>query len=59
MKKIGICIGVLGLMILIKVLLDAANDHSDAAKKYLDEKILGLGSPKIDKVLNTRKEDYL
>lgn len=45
--------------IYIKVLLDAANDHSDAAKKYLDEKILGLGSPKIDKVLNTRKEDYL
>ena len=45
--------------IYIKVLLDAANDHSDAAKKYLDEKILGLGSPKIDKVLNTRNEVYL
>ena len=43
----------------IKVLLDAANNHSEAAKKYLNDKILGLGSPKIDKVLNTRKEDYL
>lgn len=26
-------------------------------RKYLEEKFLGLGSPKIDKVLNTRKED--
>ncbi len=26
-------------------------------KKYLDRKILGLGSPKIDKVLNTKKEE--
>ena len=26
-------------------------------KKYWEEKILGLGSPKVDKVLNTRKED--
>ena len=43
----------------IKVLLDAANNHSEAAKKYWNDKILGLGSPKIDKVLNTRKEDYL
>ncbi len=45
--------------IYIKVLLDAANDYSDAARKYLEEKILGIGSPKIDKVVNTRKEDYL
>jgi len=43
----------------IKVLLDATNDHSEAARKYWNNKILGLGSPKIDKVLNTRKEDYL
>lgn len=26
-------------------------------RKYLEEKFLGLGSPKIDKVLNTKKED--
>ncbi len=26
-------------------------------RKYWEEKILGLGSPKVDKVLNTRKED--
>lgn len=41
----------------IKVLLDATNDHSEAARKYWNNKILGLGSPKIDKVLNTKKED--
>jgi len=41
----------------IKVLLDSTNNHSEAARKYWDEKILGLGSPKIDKVLNTKKED--
>lgn len=43
----------------IKVLLEAMDDYSAAARKYWDDKILGLGSPKIDKVLNTRKEDYL
>ena len=26
-------------------------------RRYWEEKILGLGSPKVDKVLNTRKED--
>ena len=41
----------------MKVLLDATNDHSEAARKYWDDKILGLGSPKIDKVLNTKKGD--
>ena len=41
----------------IKVLLEATNDHSEAARKYWDNKILGTGSPKIDKVLNTKKED--
>ncbi|MDE6621357.1 MAG: hypothetical protein K2K74_12895 [Lachnospiraceae bacterium] len=43
----------------IKVLLDATNDHSETARKYWNHKILGLGSPKIDKVLSVRKEDYL
>jgi len=41
----------------IKVLLDALNDHSDAARNYWENKILGLGSPKFDKVANTKKED--
>lgn len=41
----------------IKVLLEASNDHSKAARKYWEHKILGLGSPKFDKVLNTRKEN--
>lgn len=41
----------------IKVLLNATENHSEAARKYWDNKILGLGSPKIDKVLNTKKED--
>ncbi|MBD5451078.1 MAG: hypothetical protein HDR25_00400 [Lachnospiraceae bacterium] len=41
----------------IKVLLDATENHSEGARKYWDDKILGLGSPKIDKVLNTKKED--
>lgn len=43
----------------IKVLLDATKDHSEAAKIYWGNKILGIGSPKIDKVLNARREDYL
>lgn len=41
----------------IKVLLNATENHSEAARKYWDNKILGTGSPKIDKVLNTKKED--
>ncbi|MFG6367706.1 MAG: CDP-glycerol glycerophosphotransferase family protein [Lachnospiraceae bacterium] len=41
----------------IKVLLDATNDHTQAARAYWEKKILGLGSPKIDKVVNIRKED--
>lgn len=28
-------------------------------RKYWEEKILGLGSPKVDKVLNTRREDLV
>lgn len=43
----------------IKVLMEATNDHSEMAVKYWENKILGLGSPKIDKVLSARKEDYL
>ena len=40
----------------MKVLMDAANDHSEAAKKYWNGKILGLGSPKLDKVLDTDRD---
>ena len=43
--------------IYMKVLMGATDDHSEATKKYWDNKILGLGSPKIDKVLNTKKEN--
>lgn len=32
-----------------------SNEHTD--RKKLEEKFLGLGSPKVDKVLNTKKED--
>lgn len=32
-----------------------SGEHTD--RKYLEQKILGLGSPKFDKVLNTKKED--
>lgn len=31
-------------------------NHLD--RQYLEQKILGLGSPKIDKVFNTRREDF-
>ena len=41
----------------IKVLLDSTNNHSDAARKYWEDKILGLGSPKFDKVSSTKKEN--
>lgn len=37
--------------------LTKATKKQDLAKKYWEERILGLGSPKVDKVLNTRKED--
>lgn len=40
----------------IKVLLDTVGDHSEAFRKYWDNKISGLGSPKIDKVAGTKKE---
>ena len=41
----------------VKVLMDAMEDHREAVRKYWDDKILGLGSPKLDKVRNTKKED--
>lgn len=40
----------------ISVLMEYTG-NDDASRKYWEEKILGLGSPKVDKVLNTRKED--
>ncbi len=43
----------------IKALIDIANTHDKTTEKYLNDKILGLGSPKIDKVLNTKKEDLI
>lgn len=41
----------------IKALMDCTNDHSGAAARHWDNKILGLGSPKVDKVLDTKKEE--
>lgn len=41
----------------IKVLMNASNDRSELARKYWEDKILGLGSPKFDKVANTKKAD--
>lgn len=38
----------------IKVLTDAFGKET---REYWSQKVLGLGSPKVDKVLNTRKED--
>ena len=41
----------------IKVLLEATNNYTEEARKYWEEKILGLGSPKIDKVIATKREN--
>lgn len=41
----------------IKVLMRETADHSPAARKYWEDKILGLGSPKYDKVACTKKEE--
>lgn len=38
----------------IKILTKAAGKHT---KKHWEERILGTGSPKMDKVLNTKRED--
>lgn len=42
--------------IYIKVMMELTGGD-DASRIYWEEKILGLGSPKVDKVINTRKED--
>ena len=42
----------------VKVLTDFMKEHSgDDTKEYWEKKILGLGSPKMDKVMAARKED--
>ncbi|MCM1183199.1 MAG: CDP-glycerol glycerophosphotransferase family protein [Roseburia sp.] len=41
----------------IKVLLDAAGSHTEVARNYWENRILGLGSPKLDKVSATRREE--
>lgn len=41
----------------IKALMNATGDHSSAAKEYWSSKIDGTGSPKLEKVVNTRLED--
>lgn len=40
----------------VKVLTKLMGDEVDS-KAYWEERILGLGSPKLDKVVNTRRED--
>ena len=43
-----------------KIYVDVMTEYSKGSKanrKYWEDKILGIGSPKIDKVLSTRKED--
>lgn len=41
----------------VKALMDATGDHSDAAKKYWNNKIEGTGSPKLDRLANMKRED--
>ena len=43
----------------VNVMSEFAEENSleGMDRKYWEEKILGLGSPKVDKVLNTRRED--
>ena len=36
--------------------MEASGTHSDAARHYWEDKILGLGSPKFDKVADTKRE---
>ena len=44
----------------VKALTDFMKEHSgENTKEYWENKILGLGSPKMDKVLTTRKEDVM
>lgn len=41
----------------VKALMEATNDHSDAARMYWNNKIEGTGSPKLDKLASTKRED--
>ena len=41
----------------IQVLMKESGSHSATARKYWEDKILGLGSPKYDKVACTKKEE--
>lgn len=42
----------------VKVLTDFMKEHTGKdTREYWEKKILGLGSPKFDKIMNTRKED--
>lgn len=42
----------------VRVLTDFMKEHTgNDTREYWEKKILGLGSPKFDKVMNTRKED--
>ena len=41
----------------IKVLLEYMKDYSEATRNYWENKISGLGSPKVDKVLGTQKDN--
>lgn len=44
--------------IYVNVLTEFMKEHTgEDTRKYWEEKILGLGSPKMDKVMSTRKED--
>lgn len=44
----------------VKVLVDFMKEKSvENSKAYWEKKILGLGSPKMDKVMTTRKEDLV
>lgn len=46
--------------IYVNVLTDFMKEHTgEDTRKYWEEKILGLGSPKLDKVISTRKEDIV
>ena len=42
--------------IYINVMMEYTGNH-DASRKYWEDKILGIGSPKVDKILYTRKEE--
>lgn len=41
----------------VKVLMDASGDKGENVRKYWENKILGLGSPKLDKVENIKRDE--